>query len=78
MSGFGLPLQNANYDSAFRLAQTLYSVPATMMILNLRGHVENGDHGRGVVAADIVLGEISDVHFAQRSSVDAEVSYIQS
>jgi hypothetical protein len=78
MSGFGIPLQNANYDSVFRLAQTLYSVPATITFLNLRGHVENGDHGRGVVAADIVLGEISDVHFAHRSSFDADVSYIQS
>jgi hypothetical protein len=78
MSCFGLPLRNSNHDSVFRLAQTLYSVPATVMILNLRGRNENGDHGQGVVAADIVLGEISDVHFAQRSSVDAEVSYIQS
>jgi hypothetical protein len=78
MSGFGLPSRIADHDSVFRLAQTLYSVPATVMILNLRGHVENGDHGRGVVAADIVLGEVSDVHFAHRSSVDAEVSYIQS
>jgi hypothetical protein len=78
MSDFGLPLQNANHDSGFRLAQTLYSVPATMIVLNLRGHVGNEDHGRGVVAADIVLGEISDVRFAKRSSVDAEVSYIHS
>jgi hypothetical protein len=49
-----------------------------MMILNLRGNVENGDDGQGLVAADMVVGEISDVHFARRSSFDAEVSYIQS
>jgi hypothetical protein len=77
-SCFCCQLRIANHDSVSRLGLTFYSVPATMMILNLRGHVENRDHGRGVVAADIVLGEVSDFRFAHRSGFDAEVSYIQS
>lgn len=78
MSYLSLPLPAADSHSVFRLGQTLYSITATRMVLNLRRKTKSGDRNGGVIAAEIALEEVSNVQFARRSTFGAGMSYVTS